>query len=112
MSWFYNEAHHGKGPMDGIGGTVKNVVYRQVKSERVTINSVRDFFNAANRFVPSITSLYQEESDVITEPDDIKNAPTIPSTLQIHKLVRKSKHNGGAEIQFFFLAHSNIYQQI
>ena len=26
MSWFYNGAHHGKGPMDGIGGTVKNVV--------------------------------------------------------------------------------------
>ena len=56
--------------------------------------------------MPSITSLYQEESDVITEPDDIKNAPAIPSTLQIHKLVRKSKHNGGAEIQFFFLANS------
>ena len=37
VEWNYNEAHHGKGPMDGIGGTVKNVVYRQVKSGNVTI---------------------------------------------------------------------------
>ena len=50
ISWHYNEAHHEKGPMDGIGGALKNV--RQVKSDRVTINSVSDFFDAANRFVP------------------------------------------------------------
>jgi len=47
IGWHYNEVHHGKGPMDGIGGTLKNVVYRQVKSDRVMINSVSDFFDAA-----------------------------------------------------------------
>ena len=51
----YNEAHHGKGPIDRIGGTVKNVVYRQVKSGNVTINTAKQFFDAANRFVPTIT---------------------------------------------------------
>ena len=30
--WLSNERHHGKGPMDGLGGTVKNVVFRKVKS--------------------------------------------------------------------------------
>ena len=24
ITWCYNERHHGKGPMDGIGGTLKN----------------------------------------------------------------------------------------
>ena len=28
LTWSYNERHHGKGPMDGVGGTVKNVVFR------------------------------------------------------------------------------------
>ena len=28
-----------EGPMDGIRGTIKNVVFRQVKSSRVVINS-------------------------------------------------------------------------
>ena len=32
LSWFYNERHHGKGPMDGVGGTVKNVIFRKIKS--------------------------------------------------------------------------------
>ena len=26
IQWYYNERHHGKGPMDGVGGTVKNTV--------------------------------------------------------------------------------------
>ena len=29
---FYNEDHHEKGPMDGVGGTVKNVVFMKVMS--------------------------------------------------------------------------------
>ena len=24
LQWNYNEAHHGKGPVDGIGGIIKN----------------------------------------------------------------------------------------
>ena len=23
VTWYYNERHHGKGPMDGLGGTIK-----------------------------------------------------------------------------------------
>ena len=38
LEWNYNEAHHGKGPMDGIGGTITNAVFRQVKSRKVVIN--------------------------------------------------------------------------
>ena len=30
--WSYNERHHGKGPMDGVAGTVKNVIFSEVKS--------------------------------------------------------------------------------
>ena len=43
LSWFYNERHHGKSPMDGVGGTMKNAVYRDVKSGKVTINSAKEF---------------------------------------------------------------------
>ena len=43
IEWHYNEAHHGKRPMDGIGGTLKNLVYRSVLSGDVVINSPREF---------------------------------------------------------------------
>ena len=27
IQWYYNERHHRKGPMDGVGGTVKNMIF-------------------------------------------------------------------------------------
>ena len=50
LEWNYNQAHHGKGPLDGIGETIKNVVFRQVKSSRVIINSAEEFSVAANNW--------------------------------------------------------------
>ena len=38
----YNEAHHGKGPMDGVGGTIKRFVYKLVKSRHININTAED----------------------------------------------------------------------
>ena len=71
LEWNYNEPHHGKGPMDGIRGTIKNVVFRQVKSGRVVINSAEEVSVTANKFVQSIPTLFQNENDLLCEPDDI-----------------------------------------
>ena len=43
LMWFYNDCHHGKGPMDGVGRTMKNIVFRKVKSGQVVINSPQEF---------------------------------------------------------------------
>ena len=63
LEWNYNEAHYGKDPMDGIGGAIKNVVFRQVKSGRVVINSAEEFSVAAKKFVSSIATLFHKEKD-------------------------------------------------
>ena len=39
IEWHHNKVHHWKGPMDGIGGTVKNLVYHRLLSGVVVINS-------------------------------------------------------------------------
>ena len=104
LEWNYNEAHHGKEPMDGIGGTIKNVVFHQVKSRKVVINSPIEFCEAANKFVPSIKCLYQPESSLLEEPYDIENAPVIPNTLQIHRLCRETEEDAKASISFFGLS--------
>ena len=41
LTWFYNERHHGKGPMDGIGGTMKNAVYHDGKSGKAVFNDAK-----------------------------------------------------------------------
>ena len=105
VEWNYNEAHHGKRPMDRIGGTVKNVVYRQVKTGNVTIKSAEQFSDAVNHFVPTITTLFQKEEDVLAEPDDITQAPSIPVTLKIHKFVRTIASDGATMFAFYFLSN-------
>ena len=37
IEWYYFEANHGTGPVDGIGGSVKHAVYRNVHSKKVII---------------------------------------------------------------------------
>ena len=103
IEWNYNEAHHGKGPMDGIGGTIKNVVYRKVKTGKVIVNSAKEFHEAANKFIPSIKSLFQTE--LLKEPADIESAPKIPNTLKIHKWSRNTSVSGECEISFFYLSN-------
>ena len=101
LSWFYNERHHGKGPMDGIGGTLKNVVYRKVKSKQVVIYEPKDFAKAASKFVPSVQTVYLPSESEITEPEDIESAPAIKDTLQVHKFERCVNDNGDCSIKFF-----------
>ena len=48
LEWHYNETHHGKGPMDGIVGTIKSLVYRKVLSGGVVIDTAKKFGEFAN----------------------------------------------------------------
>ena len=42
LRWFYNKQHQGKGPMDGVGGTIKNQVYRDVMLNKCVIKSAEE----------------------------------------------------------------------
>ena len=75
--------------MDNLGGTIKNVVFRQFKSSKIVINSPIEFCDATNNFVPSIKCLYQPEASLLEESRDTENAPVIPNTLETHRLVRE-----------------------
>ena len=57
-----------KGPMDGIGRTVKNVILRKVKSGQLLVHSPLEFSEAVTKFVPSIHSVYLPENENIVEP--------------------------------------------
>ena len=82
LCWFYNEGHHGKVPMDNVGGTNENVIFRKVKSGQIVVHTPKEFSDAAMKFVPSIIAVYLPKSDEI-----IHQAPSMPETLSIHKFV-------------------------
>ena len=101
ISWFYNERHHGKGPMDGVGGTIKNVVFRKVKSGQTVVYTPEDFAKVAGNFVPSIATVYLPKEAEIVEPKGMDNAPPIKDTLQVHKLERYVNQTNECSIKFF-----------
>ena len=39
LYWFYNEGQHCKVPMDDVGETVKNVIFRKVKSDQIVVHT-------------------------------------------------------------------------
>ena len=105
IEWNYSEAHHGKGPMDGIGGTVKNIVFKEVKSGRLSVDTPEEFATAANRLC-KVHSLYLPLENYIDEPDGIKEAPEIKGILQVHRIVRKFNHQNVPYLDFYELSLS------
>ena len=43
--------------MDGVGGTVKNVAFRKMKSGFLTIHTPFEFHEAVTKYVPVIKSI-------------------------------------------------------
>ena len=39
LCWFYNEEHYVKVPMDDEGETIKNVIFRKVKSGKIVVHT-------------------------------------------------------------------------
>ena len=87
LSWFYNEKIHGKGPMDGVDGTAKNVVFRKAKSGFLTIDSPFEFYQSVKNYVPAIKCVYVSNENVFEEPENMEQESIkIRETLKIHKL--------------------------
>ena len=61
--------------MDVVGGTIKNLVFRAVKSGTFSVRDPEKFAKAANDIVPSIRSLYMPIEDILEEPAEVANDP-------------------------------------
>ena len=57
LCWFYNERHHDKGPMDGVAKTIKNVIFRKVKSGQIVVHTPKEFSDAVMKFVSFIVTV-------------------------------------------------------
>ena len=79
LCWFYNEGQRGKIPVDDEGETIKNVIFRKVKSGQIVVHKPKEFSDAAMKFLPSIMTLYLPKSNEIVEPKSIHQAPSMPS---------------------------------
>ena len=99
IEWNYNEADHGKGPMDRTDGTIKNKVFQEIKSGRIVADSPKDFAMHESCIVQSIT-LYHPKKNIFEEPACIENASYIKCTLDVHKVKRKRNDHSIIFLEF------------
>ena len=104
ISWNYNERHHSKGPMDGLGGTLKRKVFNAVKSGKVVVDDPEEFAMAAVNIVSGVHTIYLKESDLLMEPEEIKDAPSIKGTLNVHRFDRHTNKKGVRYLKYYHLS--------
>ena len=86
--------------MDGVGGTIKHRVFRDVKSGKVVIKDAKHFSIYAGSILKGITSLHMP-IEVLEESENIISSPQIPGTLEVHKIARSFTNDGVCKLEFF-----------
>jgi len=57
LVWNFFATSHGKGPVDGVGGTLKRIATDKVQSRQCIINGMADFIAAVQHSSSTVTSM-------------------------------------------------------
>ena len=104
IQWYYNECHPGKGPMNSVECTVKNIFFRHGKSNKCGINGAKDFAEYANKIINGISFLYLDEYEIMAKPQDIGTSPKISRTLKVHNVLTTYDDDNVCKMEFYKLA--------
>lgn len=63
--WNYSATSHGKGCIDGIGGTLKRLVWRQVKARKAEVRNAEEFVDVVTAAATKIGIEYISEATLI-----------------------------------------------
>ena len=87
--WHYSEAHHFKGPHDGIGGIIDRCVYNDVRASKVILRDAKHFAEYANEKL-AINVAYLDKAEITVV--NVKDSVPVPGTLTIHHVERVSSN--------------------
>ena len=51
--------------MDDVGEIIKNIIFRKLKSGQIVVHTLKEFSDAARKYVSSIITVYLPKSDEI-----------------------------------------------
>lgn len=90
-TWNYFEAGHGKGPCDGVGGTVKRMADEAVNSSRVSIQDPEEFMTWAKQStMKGVHFFFVKKEDCEKKFDETKSCKLKPvkGTMNLHACKR------------------------
>lgn len=86
VDWSFFATAHGKGPVDGVGGTVKRAVWRRILQKQALVQTPEDFAKVAEKACPNIRVIYvskeaisevEKELQVLWDNDEPHNIANI-----------------------------------
>ena len=91
MKWNFFATSHGKGPVDGLGGSVKRSVWRQVKSGMAHVANAKEYAIVAKERNEHIYIEYISHAE-INEMKSTLDAKwlavcTVPGPQQLHCII-------------------------
>ena len=95
--WNFFATSHGKGPVDGIGGSVKRHVWTAVKTRKVIVNNAASFVLACNAPESTVEVFEMSAADIAQRNATLNldqifsDAPAIEGILAVHHF---HVHNG------------------
>ena len=91
VHWHFFATSHGKGIIDGLGGTVKRSVWRYIQSGRGHATTPQMFYEVAVQRNPNINIIYVGKSQVVENQNEMKlywsNTVPIAHTQKIHSVM-------------------------
>ena len=87
--WSFFATSHGKGENDGLGGDVKNAVWRQTMQLKVVVNNLFDFVDVAQKTFPHFKIVAFLSAEVRKDSEFLQNryserSRTLPGTQKFH----------------------------
>lgn len=86
LSWNFFASGHGKGAVDGVGGTVKRSVYQRIMTGLVRVYSAQEFHDCLDKNVHGISSIFVPVDEIKTLEtvlaDKWKHIKAIPNVTQ------------------------------
>jgi len=95
LQWNFFATSHGKGCVDGVGGTVKRLVWNKVKSRKVTVTGAEDFVNALkNDSISTVECVYvNNEAAIYNELEvNVKDACKVKTKIPLFNSIRFCNH--------------------
>lgn len=92
ISWNFSATAHGKGPIDGLGGTLKRRVREATRARQIDPRTAAQFAKCAQQLCPKVHTIYCSENDVNAEKSELlnlwypngKEISNIPDTRSYH----------------------------
>ena len=107
VEWHFSATSHGKGPIDGLGGTMKRRIKEATLSRKIDPHSAEEFFHCAQEICPNVTLLYISDSCVKGEIGRLKDICS-PKGKEIFPIPETQKSHCFLKVKKYLLKIANV----